>query len=129
WRDVGRKVGNRQRQVAGDTHEGTNAHDFVVADPVDGRHADDLAGKSWFFSCRKTVALVRTFFRGTTERTTKRDLDAFRKRGKIGLAIERRENGAAHESSAAKRGQNRAGEPLYRNAAAIDEAARSAVDG
>ena len=50
------------------------------------------------------------------------------KRREIGFAVERRENGAAHESSAAESGQDRAGKPLHRNAAAIDEAARAAVD-
>jgi hypothetical protein len=71
---------------------------------------------------------MRAFFGTATERATKRNLDAFRECGEIGFAIERRENGAAHESSAAKRGQNRSGKPLHRDAAAIDKAARSAVD-
>ncbi len=113
WRDVGGKVGNRQRQIAGDAYEGTNPHDFVVADPIDGRDADHLAGESRFFSCRQTVALVRAFFGAATERATEGNFDAFRERGKVGFAIERRENGAAHESSAAKRGENRTGKPLH----------------
>src|SRR6185437_11465641 len=63
------------------------------------------------------------------KRAAQRDLDPFGQRSEIGLAIERCENGAAHQSSAAQSGQNRAGEPLYRNAAAIDEAAVAAVNG
>ena len=62
------------------------------------------------------------------ERAAQRHLDALRQRGEIGFAVERRENGAAHESGAAKRGQDRAGKPLHRDAAAIDEAAGAAVD-
>jgi hypothetical protein len=85
----------------------------VVADPVDGRHANDLAGKSRFFSCRQTVGLVRAFFRCATKCATERNLDAFRQGGKVGFAVKRRENGAAHQSSAAKCGQNRAGKPLH----------------
>ena len=41
--------------------------------------------------------------------------------GEIGLAVERRENGAAHQGRAAQAGQDRAGKPLHRDAAAIDQ--------
>ena len=49
-------------------------------------------------------------------------------RGEIGLAVERRKNGAAHQGRAADAGQDRAGKPLHRDAAAIDDAAGAAVD-
>src|SRR5579885_2152319 len=49
-------------------------------------------------------------------------------RGEIRLSVKRSENGAAHQSSAAQCGQNRAGEPLHRHAAAIDKTRRAAVD-
>ena len=57
-----------------------------------------------------------------------RGFDALRHGREIGLAVERRENGAAHEGRAAKTGQDRAAEPLDRDAAAIDQIARLAVD-
>jgi hypothetical protein len=72
---------------------------------------------------------VRAFFAATAERATQRDFDAFGQGRKIGFAVEGGENGAAHESSAAESGQDRAGKPLYGNASSIDEAARAAVNG
>ena len=56
------------------------------------------------------------------------DLDALRRRGEIGLAVERRENGATHEGGAAKPGENRAAEPLHGDAAPVDQTAAAAVD-
>jgi hypothetical protein len=125
--DIGREVGNGERQISGDAHERTHAHDFVVADLVDGGDANDLSGKSWLFGGRQAIALVRAFF-AAAKRATERDFDAFRQSGKIGFTVEGCENGAAHESSAAKRGHNRAGKPLHRNASAIDKAAQAAID-
>ena len=61
------------------------------------------------------------------ERAAQRGLDALGHRGEVGLAVERRENGAAHESRAAHARQDRAGKPLRRDAAAIDHAAIAAV--
>ena len=127
-RDIGGKVGNSERQIAGDAHERTNAHDFVVAYPINRGDADHLAGERRLFGSRQTVALVRAPFTTDAECAAKRNLHPFGQRGEIGLPVERRENGATHESSAAERGQNRAGKPLHRNAAAIDEAARAAID-
>ena len=49
-------------------------------------------------------------------------------RGEIGLAVERRENGATHQGSAAKPGEDRSAEPLYRDAAPVDQTAAAAVD-
>ena len=45
------------------------------------------------------------------------------------LAVERRENGAAHQGRAAQAGQDRSGKPLGRDAAAIDRDAGAAIDG
>ena len=44
-RDIGGEIGNRERQIAGDAHEGTHADDFVIADPRHGGDADHLAGE------------------------------------------------------------------------------------
>ena len=54
-----------------------------------------------------------------------RELHALGNGGEIALAVERRKNGAAHESRAAQTGQDCAAEPLHRHAAAIDEIVRS----
>ena len=61
-------------------------------------------------------------------RAAQGDLDPLRDRGEIGLAVERCENGATHEGSAAKTGQDCPAEPLYRNAAAVDRTTRLAID-
>ncbi len=129
-RDIGREIGDGERQIAGDAHEGTHADHFVVADPCHGGDADQLAGERRLFRGRQPVALARYAepVGADTERAAQRDLDPFRQRSEIGLAVERCENGAAHQSSAAQRRQNCAGEPLHRNAAAIDKAAAAAID-
>ncbi len=62
------------------------------------------------------------------DRAAQRGLDLLGGRGEIGLAVKRRKNGAAHESRAAQTGQDRSGEPLYREPAPIDETAGAAVD-
>ena len=61
-------------------------------------------------------------------RAAQRALDALRQRREMRLAVERCEDGAAHEGRAAKAGQDRAGKPLRRNATAVDDAMRLAVD-
>ena len=77
---------------------------------------------------RKLVSVLFVDVVGSTERADGADLDPLRHGGKIGFTVERCENGAAHESSAAECGQDRAGKPLHRYATAIDEAARTAID-
>src|SRR5262249_8562716 len=64
----------------------------------------------------------------STERRTRSQLPPLRHGREIGLAVKRCENGAAHESCAAKAGQDGACEPLDGDAAAIDHAALFAVD-
>ena len=63
----------------------------------------------------------------SADRAAQGDLDAFRQGREIRLAVERSINGAAHESRAAKSGQDRAGEPLDGDATAIDDAG-AAID-
>ena len=58
-----------------------------------------------------------------------RELHALGHGGEIALAVERRKNGAAHESRAAQTGQDCPAEPLYRYATAIDEIAGFTVNG
>ena len=62
------------------------------------------------------------------ERAAQRRLDALRRRGEIGFAVERSKNGAAHQGSAAQSGQDRAAEPLQREPAPVDQTARAPVD-
>ena len=61
------------------------------------------------------------------EGAAQRRLDPLGQRGEVRLAVERNENGAAHQRGAAQAGENRAGEPLNGNAAAIDQSDRRAV--
>src|SRR4029450_11524349 len=121
--DIGREVGNGERQISGDAPERTHAHDCVVADVVDGGDANDLSGKSWLFGGRQAIALVRAFF-AAAKRATERDFDAVRQSGKIGFTV----GGARKDISAAEVRDNRAGKPWPRNAAAFDKAAQSAID-
>ena len=44
-RDIGGEIGDGERQIAGDAHERTHAHDFMIADPRHGGDADHLAGE------------------------------------------------------------------------------------
>src|SRR5262249_31275797 len=74
WRDVCGKIGNGERQIAGDAHEGAYTHNLVVADTIDGGNADHLTRESRFFSGWQTVAFVGAFFRAP-ERTTARYFD------------------------------------------------------
>ena len=85
-----------------------------------------------FAGGRQPVALAQCWRRDrrvlpTTPRNA--TSDPLRHGREIGLAVERCENGAAHEGSAAKTGQDRPAEPLHRDAAAIDQLACLAVDG
>ena len=128
-RNIGGQIGDGQRQVAGDAQERAHADDFMIAGARDGRDADHLARERRFVGGRQTIALAHAdLVAADAERAAQRDLDALRQRREIGFAVERRENGAAHQSSAAQRGQNRAGKPLHRDAAAIDVGASAAVD-
>ena len=58
-RDTGGEIGNGERQIAGDAHEGAHADDFVIADPRHGGDADHLAGEGRLFRGRQPVALAR----------------------------------------------------------------------
>ena len=66
-------------------------------------------------------------FADARDRAAQHVFDLLGSGGEIGLAVERRENGAAHQSRAAQAGQDRAGKPLHRKPAPIDQAARAAV--
>ena len=57
-RDVGRQIGDGQRQVAGDAHERPHADDFAIADAGDGGDADHLAGDRRLAIDRQPVALA-----------------------------------------------------------------------
>ena len=122
----------RERQIAGDAHERAHAHDFAVADAacvVETR-------MTWRAALVSPGGGSRSVLRGAggavgdrADGAAQRGFDALRHGGEIGLAVERRKNGAAHESRAAQTGQDGAAEPLHRDAAAVDQAAGLAVDG
>ena len=92
-----------------------------------------LIGSTWrvalaFASRRQPVALaVGELVADRADGAAQRVLDPLRHGGEIGFAVERGKNGAAHEGRAADAGQDRAGKPLHRNAAAIDDTAGAAI--
>ena len=94
---------------------------------VGGADADRPGARRWIrrraaagrsCGCRRACRRARRWRRAAC-------FDPLRDGGEIGLAVERRKNGAAHQGRAAKAGQDRAAEPLHRDAAAIDDAAGS----
>ncbi len=97
-----------------------------------GGHANDLARGIGLAGRRQPIGLARRIgdaVGDAADGAAQRRFDALRHGGEIGLAVERCENGAAHESGAAKTGQDGAAEPLDRDAAAVHQAAVLAVDG
>ena len=62
------------------------------------------------------------------QRAAQRRLDPLGQGREIRLAVERDIDRAAHQRRAAQAGQDRAGEPLNGDAAAIDQAGRRAID-
>ena len=91
--------------------------------------AEHLARGVGFAGRRQPVALaVGELVADRADGAAQRALDPLGHGGEIGFAVERRKNGAAHQSRAADAGQNRAGKPLHRDAAAIDDAAGAAID-
>ena len=130
-RDIGRQLGQRHGEVAGDPHERAHPHQLAVAHMGGGAHPDDLAVGIGLAGRRQPVALAQRgdVIREVADRAAQRDLDPLRHGREIGLAVERCENGAAHESSAAKTRQDGPAEPLDRNPAAVDLAMGLAVHG
>ena len=99
--------------------------------PPGGGDANDLARGVGLAGRRQAIGLARVGARsgGAGRRAAQRGFHPLRNGGEVGLAVERRENGAAHEGRAAQAGQDRAAEPLHRDAAAVDQPAALAVDG
>ena len=119
----------RHGQVGGHADERARAHDFAVADLGGVADREHLAGGAGFAGRRQPVALaVGELVADRADGAAQRVLDPLRHGGEIGFAVERGKNGAAHEGRAADAGQDRAGKPLHRNAAAIDDTAGAAID-
>ena len=131
-RNVGGELGHRERQIARDANEGTHAHDLAVAAAAGrGGHPDDLARGVGLAGRRQAIGLaghVGDAIGDAADGAAQRGFHPLRHGGEIGLAIERGKNGAAHQGRAAKTGENGAAEPLHRDAAAVDQPARLAVD-
>ena len=78
---------------------------------------------------RRSALRVALATRSTTPPTAPRSgLYALGHGGEVGLAVEGRENGAAHQGGAAQAGENGAAEPLDGDAVAVHQAAALAVD-
>src|SRR5262249_4163819 len=94
------------------------------------RNAQDLPGDARLGQRRQPVGLAKhvQLFADRGNGAAQRAADPFRRAGEIGFAVERSENGAAHQSSAAQAGQYSAAKPLDRDAPAIGQAASAAVD-
>ncbi len=129
-RHVGGEFRHRQREVGGDAHERAHAHHLAVAGAAGGRDADDVAGRIALAGARQLVGLAGrlrdAFVAG--ERAAQRGFDPLRQGGEIRFAVERDVDRAAHQRGAAEPGEDRTGEPLHGDAAAVDDAAGRAVD-
>ena len=128
-RDVGGQIGHRQRQIAGDADVSAGAHQFAFAHARRSRNAQDLPRHALLADRRQAVGLAEGVqaVADAGDRAAQRHLDALGRGGEIGFAVERSKNGAAHECCAAQSGQDRAGEPLHRKPAPVEQAARAAV--
>ena len=124
-RDVGGEIGHGERQIAGDADVSAGAHQFAFADAGRGRNFQDLPRHALFADRRQAIGLAESIqaVADAGDRAAQRHLDALRRGGEIGFAVERRKNGAAHECRAAQSGQDRAGEPLHREPAPVEQAA------
>ena len=122
----------RERKVAGHPHERAHAHDLAVVGAAHGGgNRNDLARAGGFAGRRQAIGLARGIgdpLADAADGAAQRGFHALRHGSEIGLAVERRENGAAHEGRAAQTGQNGAAEPLHGDAAAVDQAGGLAVD-
>ena len=120
----------RERQIAGDPHERPHAHDFAIADAGRGGDADDLARGvgSPGGGSRSLLRVAGEAIGDAAERAAQRAPRPARARWRNWSRRRASENGAAHESRAAKSGQDRAGKPLHRDAAAIDQTAGAAIN-
>src|SRR5690606_6864548 len=99
-----------------------------IADAHRLRHTDHLPRSAVLVRRRQAVALVRDRCAfGDAESAAQRVLDPFGGLGEGGFAVERTENGAADESSAAQPCQDGAAEPLHRDPAAVDRHRLAAV--
>ncbi len=131
--DIGGQLGDRQREVAGDAHERPHPHDLAVAAAAHGGgFTDDLAGRVGLAGRRQAVGLARDIGDAVDHAghgLTQGCFHAFRHGREVGFAIKRSEHGAAHQRGAAQTREDRAAEPLHRDAAAIDQCGILAVDG
>ncbi len=78
WGNVGGEIGNGERQIAGNAHKWTHAHDLMVADAVDRGNADHLARERGLFGRGQAIALVRALLGADTKRAAQRDFDPLR---------------------------------------------------
>ena len=127
-RHAGRVFGAGQHEVRGDAVIRAHAHHLAVADLDGGADADELALAARLAGRRQAVGLAGELLAHAADGAAQRAFDPLGNGGEVGLAVERRKNGAAHQSRAAHAGENRAGEPLHRDATAIDDVAVAAVD-
>ena len=102
-RNIGGEIGDGQRKIAGDAHIGPHADQFAIAHMRRGRNAQDLAGNARLAERRQPVGLAQAaqVVADAGDRAAQRVLDPLGRGGEIGLAVERRKNGAAHQGRAA----------------------------
>ena len=124
-RNIGGQIARRQRQIAGDAFVGTDPDRFAIAHARRDRHAQRFAARRRLAERRQPVGLARAAqaIADARDRAAQSALDLLRRAGEIGLAVERRKNGAAHERGAAQSGEDRSGKPLHREPAPVDQAA------
>jgi hypothetical protein len=78
---------------------------------------------------RRSALMQACLFVGGTEGAAQRAFDTLRYLGKGHLAVKRRKNGAADQSRAAETCEDSTTEPLYRDAATIDDCGFGAING
>ena len=123
--NIGGQFARRQRQIAGDAFVGADSDRFAVAHPRGNRNAQRFARDRRLGERRQPVGLARAAqaIADAGDCAAQGALDLFRRAGEIGLAVERRKNGATHERGAAQSGEDRSGKPLHGEPAPVDQAA------
>ncbi len=119
--------GRREREIGRNAHEGTNAHDFALADTHGGRDAHHLARKHVLGEHVDAVALAVRIDRAVVV-GLRRDANDFGSGGGAVIAIERRINRAAHEAAACNCGDYGRGQPAHGDGATIDRLLVMAID-
>ena len=117
-------IRDRQRQIAEYALVRPHAHHLALMAAGDGGNAQHFVPDRGLGEGRQPVCLAQTrnMVADVRHRAAQCRANPFGRRRESGLAVQRSENGASHQGGAAKSGQNRPAEPLYRYAAPVEAA-------